>query len=845
MAGHIRPLDRHDFEIAIICALKREHDAVEAILDEEYEIEGSSYGKASGDHNAYTTGRIGNHQVVLAYMPRMGKVNSAAVASSIRTSFSGIKLALVVGVCGGAPTTINGTDIFLGDVLISTKVVQYDFGRRYPNQFLRKDNTEGNLGQPSPEIRSFLARLSGQLVHQRLKIKTALYSTKLCQKPGLRSSTYPGSHNDKLYQSHYRHKHRETAHCPLCDQCQNEGDEVCETALTASCAELGCDDESSISRTRTNRVGEPMIHFGPVASGEGVIKSSQHRDDLVRHDKVIAFEMEGAGAWDFLPTLVVKSVSDYADSHKSEKWQAHAAVNSAACAKAVLEEWRSKQISIGNRSLLSRSKDIKKDCLLSLSFPTIDARRQSVVGAHPTTCNWLFSTAQFRKWERRDDIASFNGVLWIKGKPGAGKSTLMKHAFHYHQNKFPNHVIAAYFFNARGDTLERSPLGMLRSLLYQLLDQSPQFCNDLMKLIVDKRKKHGEIWEWYKEELKNFLLEMMKRHQHQPITIFLDALDECDDSEVRKVVMFLEELSLEASASKTILSICLSSRHYPAISMKIMSQLVVERNVEHDRDITIYVKDKLRARDPAIEIELLEKAGGISMWIVLVIEMLNQAFDEGRLRAMEAKLRTIPSDLDEVFREIIEKDNTAKDETALLFQWVLYCIRPLEPEELYFAIMAGTDQMDHDPWDQSKTTMETIERFIISASRGLVELRKLSWTTTVQFIHESVKDFLVRNKRLRILDTTAILNDSGTSHDRLASCCLSYLEMEALQAPARSLANKEEDGPIHLYDLDSAVVRKYPFLQYASRCALQHIEKAHFGGVPQYARVQELQTCRH
>lgn len=82
-----------------------------------WDDDGERYGKAPGDPNAYSTGAIGSQNVVLAFMPGMGKGDAANVASGVRSSFEGIKLALVVGICGGVP---NGTDdekeILLGDV---------------------------------------------------------------------------------------------------------------------------------------------------------------------------------------------------------------------------------------------------------------------------------------------------------------------------------------------------------------------------------------------------------------------------------------------------------------------------------------------------------------------------------------------------------------------------------------------------------------------------------------------------------------------------------------------------------------------------------------------------------
>ncbi|KAH8719376.1 nucleoside phosphorylase domain-containing protein [Phaeosphaeriaceae sp. PMI808] len=356
MAPLPRPRHREDFEIAIICALQVERDAVEALLDEEYETDGHSYRKCPRDPNAYMTGRIGKHPVVLVYMPGMGKASSAAVASTVHTSFERIKVGIVVGICGGAPTA-KGTEILLGDVIVSKAVTQVDFGRQYPDKFMRKNGSEDTLGRGSPEIRGFLGKVSGWRVHQRLTEKTASYSAELCKKDGFQKSTYPGPENDKLYPADYRHKHQ---HPKSCDICLNQNGEVCEDALDSSCAELGCDDGILISRERVQKAKgiypdgsvimdaaeiqearKPLIHFGRIASGDGVMKSGQHRDRIVRSEGVIAFEMEGAGAWDYLPIVVIKSVCDYADSHKNKEWQGYAAATAATCTKAFIEEWRS------------------------------------------------------------------------------------------------------------------------------------------------------------------------------------------------------------------------------------------------------------------------------------------------------------------------------------------------------------------------------------------------------------------------------------------------------------------------------------------------------------------------
>ena len=61
------------------------------------------------------------------------------------------------------------------------------------------------------------------------------------------------------------------------------------------------------------------IHFGRIACSNQVIKSRQHCDRIVANEGVIAFEIESASTWDYVPTIVIKSMCDYADSHKNKK----------------------------------------------------------------------------------------------------------------------------------------------------------------------------------------------------------------------------------------------------------------------------------------------------------------------------------------------------------------------------------------------------------------------------------------------------------------------------------------------------------------------------------------------
>ena len=171
-------------------------------------------------------------------------------------------------------------------------------------------------------------------------------------------------------------------------------DEVCAVALTASCAELECGTDRLLARHRTSETQRPKIHFGRVASGDSVIKSAHHRDKLVQDFKVIAFEMEGAGTWNILPTIIVKGVCDFADSHKSKSYQEFAAINAAAGAKALMEEWTNTDV-LEEPAVFKADENRKLICMRSLTFKRIDARQHQIHEAHRSSGDWLFSLNQF------------------------------------------------------------------------------------------------------------------------------------------------------------------------------------------------------------------------------------------------------------------------------------------------------------------------------------------------------------------------------------------------------------------------------------------------------------------
>ena len=195
-------------------------------MEVDFKERGRRYGKASQDRNAYTTGVLGGKAVVLAYPRDMGTLNAATVASDMRYSFRNVKLGLVVGVAGGAPQTPDGLNILLGDVVISTALIQYDFGRQYSDSFKRKSDVESTLGRASTEVAQFVAKLEGRRVTKRLREHTTQYHDDVAS---ALKYLYPGRDKDFLFASDYRHKSRDAQECETCGNCKHWYDLVCDS----------------------------------------------------------------------------------------------------------------------------------------------------------------------------------------------------------------------------------------------------------------------------------------------------------------------------------------------------------------------------------------------------------------------------------------------------------------------------------------------------------------------------------------------------------------------------------------------------------------------------------------
>lgn len=479
------------------------------------------------------------------------------------------------------------------------------------------------------------------------------------------------------------------------------------------------------------------------------------------------------------------------------------------------------------------SEDQRKMLLNSLGFDQIDARLLTIKNAHAKTCKWLLSKPEYCDWLDVNNFIEHHGFLWIKGKPGTGKSTIMKYALAHARRTMKDRIVIVFFFNARGGSLEKSTLGMYRSLLLQLLEKVPELQSILDTLettMWSSSGHHGWTVETLKELFEHAIISLRGRH----LTCYIDALDECDEKQIRDMISFFEHLGERAISDNIRFQVCFSSRHYPHITIKNGLSLILEGQEGHHQDIINYLGSELKIGHgklaEQIRDELLHKASGVFMWVVLVVEMLNTEYDGGRIHALRQRIQDIPVDLHDLFRDILTRGPQNRDELLLCIQWVLFAEQPLTPEELYFAILTGINPEAVVEWDPEVITPEAMRRFILNSSKGLVEVSNLK-TPTVQFIHESVRDFLLKENGLSKLWFDLGSNFGGQSHERLKQCCVAYMNMEVTdhvypeQLP-KALSQESAN-------LRQSATNRFPFLKYAVLNVLYHAEVAENSKLPQ------------
>ncbi|KAF4816665.1 Vegetative incompatibility protein HET-E-1 [Colletotrichum siamense] len=340
----------------------------------------------------------------------------------------------------------------------------------------------------------------------------------------------------------------------------------------------------------------------------------------------------------------------------------------------------------------ARNHGINRAILESLHFAQIKERQNEIPKAHKNTFKWIFNDngpGNFANWLRES-----SGIFWITGKPGSGKSTLMKFISGHETTKdlattwaSPKPLLlASHFFWFGGSKLQKSQEGLLRTLLFQILSNTPQLIREVFPDRISGQFQYLESWSL--EELSD----AFERIQALPtipcrIFVFVDGLDEFS-GQGTEVTEFLHAITKSPE-----IKVCCASRPWQEFRNSFRN--VFGQIQMHDltsADMRVYVQSTLRqierfkklqssqeTQEEVLIDSICTKAEGVFFWVSLVVKSLVRGLNNGDgLETLQRRVSEFPPDLERFFKRMVDSiEEVYKNQVDRVFSMLLMVHVPL------------------------------------------------------------------------------------------------------------------------------------------------------------------------
>ncbi|PMD22533.1 hypothetical protein NA56DRAFT_570112, partial [Hyaloscypha hepaticicola] len=466
------------------------------------------------------------------------------------------------------------------------------------------------------------------------------------------------------------------------------------------------------------------------------------------------------------------------------------------------ENWQSKReqdLAIFSAKLSAGSKQEKEftdqsRILEKLRFKNMEDRAEGIAATHANTFNWIFIDEEdsahdyrnvpkfgtsvknevsksgdipwdnFVKWLQED-----SALYWITGKPGSGKSTLMKYlhndpripALLQHWSGELPLTIAGFFFWNSGTEMQMSKLGLLQTLLHCALGND---CKLIPTLFPERWRSYmllgGSHHPWSMSELLR-AFKILISDSSRAFFFLIDGLDEFD-GEGAELADFIQDAVL----LRTNVKICVASRPWLVFEDAFQRLPSLRLEVLTSADIYLFVTEKLCGNRMFLELQKLQpqeaeclisevtaKPSGVFLWVRLVVASLLEGLRDGdSIQDLRERLLELPSDLERLFSKILDQLNPAYFRQASIYLQLVGTAHkiPLSLLDLSLAEdeFQRTTSFQIQPMspDEVSFRTETMRRRLSSRCKGLLEVTWSGETGIfiVQYLHRTVKDYLRR-----------------------------------------------------------------------------------------------------
>ncbi|KAH8881084.1 hypothetical protein GQ53DRAFT_889105, partial [Thozetella sp. PMI_491] len=341
--------------------------------------------------------------------------------------------------------------------------------------------------------------------------------------------------------------------------------------------------------------------------------------------------------------------------------------------------------------------EYKKEIIKSLYFDQISDRKNQIYEADTENLGWIWSQESFQTW-----LVSPSCLFWINGKPGSGKSTLMKYIQSWPQ--IGKHLMADrnslswitinFFFDFRADTgIANSLDGFLRSLLLQMVSEMPKQAKEVREFARDSLDPHQKI-NWGTAALRQAVKKTILGASAN-ICIFVDGLDEYGGSYMDLVELF-RDIESDAGKSKTVVKVCFASRPEPIFAESFRDIETIRMQDHNMPSIRKYVSKKFQTilhYQPDTDVlqlrtKIINYAEGVFLWAHLAAEIVIEGIADGEsFSTLQEYLVELPSELEAVYDRMLRRLKPRQfQEAYLMLRLISHAARTISLEVLYDAV---------------------------------------------------------------------------------------------------------------------------------------------------------------
>jgi hypothetical protein len=388
-----------------------------------------------------------------------------------------------------------------------------------------------------------------------------------------------------------------------------------------------------------------------------------------------------------------------------------------------------------------------KDCLRDLRSgdPRDDKKRieDTKGGLLADSYRWVLDNSTFQQWQQDPH----SRLLWVKGDPGKGKTMLLCGLINKLQSPMPKTELLSYFFCQATDSRINSATGVIRGLLYMLVDQQPSLMSHIRRKYDCAGKavfEDANAWV----ALSEIFTSMTQDRGLETIYLVVDALDECV-ADLPKLL----DLIVRTSTLSPRIKWLVSSRNENHIEEKLKSvgdeaklSLELKQNAEQvARAVDAYIDHKLSCLESLGEAdlrkqvrdELHRKANGTFLWVALVMQELEKPESWDPLAVVEEA----PAGLQQLYDRMMQQIQRLSARNVDICQSLL-CITAVAYRPLYLAEMGSLCRSA----GRATMVVETVRK-IAAMCGSFLTVRD----EQVYLVHQSAKDYLSDKMRAAAL----------------------------------------------------------------------------------------------